>query len=293
MPLAEEALERIQRRLGTTVRGKYRLERLLGIGGMAAVFEARHRNGAVFALKVLHPEFARVPDIRRRFLREGYVANAIGHPGVVRVLDDDDDDDENTVFLVLELLQGETLDARRHRQGGRLPPAEALDLVDRLLDVLVAAHERPHPVVHRDIKPANLFLTQDGSLKVLDFGIARLLDGTGVTRSGELLGTPAFMPPEQANGRIREIDPRSDLWSVGAVAFLLLTGSPVHEGATDAELLIYAATRHAAPIEGIAPWLGTELASAINRALAFQRDARWPSAREMRAALRAGMGGTP
>ena len=285
MMLTAEAIRRIQQRVSTTVRAKYRLERLLGIGGTAAVFEATHRNGSRIALKVLHPELARLSDVRARFLREGYVANRIGHPGVARVIDDDDDEVESTVFLVLELLEGETLHARRERVGGRLAVTETLDHVDRLLEVLTAAHEQG--IVHRDLKPDNLFLTARGELKVLDFGIARLLEGTTATRSGQVLGTPAFMSPEQANGRIREIDGRTDLWSVGAVLFALLTGRVVHEARTPTEQMVYAATQQARRIESLAPWLATEVAKLVNRALAFDRDARWPSAREMRSAWRA------
>jgi serine/threonine-protein kinase len=288
MPLAEEANQRIHERIGTVVRRKYRLDRLLGVGGMAAVFAATHRNGSRVALKVLHPELARFPEVRSRFLREGYVANRIEHPGVVRVIDDDDDDEEGTSFLVIELLEGETLDKRRERSGGRLPLAETVHHADRLLDVLAAAHEQG--IVHRDLKPDNLFLTSSGELKVLDFGIARLLDGTGATRSGQLLGTPAFMAPEQANGHIRAIDARTDLWSVGAVLFLLVTGTAVHDAVTDTERLIYAATKPAPPIERVAPWLGPGVAAVVNRALAFQREARWPDARSMQEALRQATG---
>jgi eukaryotic-like serine/threonine-protein kinase len=285
MSLDAESLQRIQQRVGTVVRGKYRLERLLGVGGMAAVFEATHRNGNRVALKMLHPEFARYGDVRTRFLREGYVANRVGHPGVTRVIDDDDDDEAGTVFLVLELLIGETLDARAERAGGRLPLVETVLHVDRLLDVLGAAHAQG--IVHRDVKPDNVFLTAQGEIKVLDFGIARLLDGTGATRSGQLLGTPAYMSPEQANGRVREVDGRSDLWSVGAVVFTLLTGAPVHEAQTATEHLIYAATQPSRPIESIAPWLVPDVARVINCALAYDRNARWATAAAMQAALRA------
>jgi serine/threonine-protein kinase len=285
MALTEAAMLRIRQRVGSTLRGKYRLDRLLGVGGMAAVFEATHRNGGRVAIKVLHPDLARFPDVRSRFLREGYVANRIANPGVVRVVDDDEDDLEKTVFLVMELLEGETAEARRERFGGRLSLVETLDTCDRVLEVLAVAHEQG--IVHRDVKPDNLFLTTAGELKVLDFGIARLLDGTNATGSGELLGTPAFMSPEQANGRTREIDPRTDLWSVGAVFFTLLTGAEVHEAATSPEQLIYAATQPARPIETLAPWLERSLAATVNRALAFDRVSRWPSARAMQQALQA------
>jgi|HubBroStandDraft_1064217.scaffolds.fasta_scaffold02736_4 eukaryotic-like serine/threonine-protein kinase len=285
MSLAPEAQDRIEKRVGTVVRAKYRLDRLLGVGGMASVFEATHRNGSRAALKVLHPELARLPEVRSRFLREGYVANRVAHPGVTRVMDDDDDDEWQTVFLVLELLEGETIDARCERLGGHLPLGETLVYADALLDVLAAAHDQG--IVHRDVKPDNLFLTTRGELKVLDFGIARLLDGTGATRSGQLLGTPAFMAPEQANGRIREIDGRTDLWSAGAVMFTLLTGSQVHVARTAPEQMIYAATQQARPIESLAPWLALDVALLVNRALAFDRNMRWPNARTMQAALRA------
>lgn len=285
MPLHESAALRIQQRVGSTLRGKYRLERLLGIGGMGAVFEAAHRNGARFALKILHPELARLADVRTRFLREGYVANRIGHPGVVRVVDDDEDDIDSSVFLVMELLVGETVEQRRERYGGRMSTVETLDGCDRVLDVLVAAHAQG--VVHRDLKPDNLFLTVANELKVLDFGIARLLDGSGATGSGDLLGTPSFMAPEQANGRVREIDARTDLWSVGAVLFTLLTGAEVHEASTPPEQMIYAATQPARPIESLAPWIDPALAAVVNRALSFEKRDRWPDARAMQEALRA------
>src|SRR5579872_2822756 len=111
-----------------------------------------------------------------------------------------------------------------------MPIVDTLDCCDRVLDVLIAAHAQG--IVHRDLKPDNLFLTVANELKVLDFGIARLLDGSGATGSGDLLGTPSFMAPEQANGRVREIDTRTDLWSLGAVLFTLLTGAEVHEAST-------------------------------------------------------------
>jgi serine/threonine protein kinase len=267
------------------VRGKYRLDALLGVGGAGAVFAATHRNGTRVALKVLHRQLAKRADMRARFLREGYVANKIQHPGVVRVLDDDDDESEQSVFLVMELLEGESLEHRWSRVGSRMLLAEALTHADAILDVLTAAHAAG--IVHRDIKPENVFRTTDGVLKVLDFGIARLLDGSGATKSGEIFGTPAFMPPEQASGRVREIDQRSDVWSVGAVLFTLLSGVHVHETRHAAEQMIFAATRDARSIQGVVPTIPVEVAQVIDRALAFRSDGRWPSAREMQAALRA------
>ncbi len=204
-------VRRAQTRVGSVVNEKWTIDRLIGIGGMAVVYSATHRNKKKAAIKMLHPELSMDPDIRARFLREGYVANSVEHAGAVRV-DDDDVAEDGAAFLVMELLEGETLQARHQRRGQRLPPAEAVGIIDPLLDVLVAAHAKG--IVHRDLKPENVFLTQDGQVKVLDFGIARLRelrDTNAATRTGSLLGTPAFMAPEQARGRWDDVDERTDL----------------------------------------------------------------------------------
>jgi serine/threonine protein kinase len=216
-----DLIEYASARVGTSLGTKYRLERLIGAGGMASVYEAAHRNGLRVAIKVLHPHLSIDADLRGRFLREGYVANKVKHRGAVRVLDDDTAPD-GAVYLVMELLEGETLDGLLQRRGGRLPLRDVCELADQLLETLTAAHD--HQVVHRDIKPENLFLTTDGVLKVLDFGIARLREPGGpeaATRTGRMIGTPAFMPPEQALGRSRQIGGQTDLWAVGATMFTL------------------------------------------------------------------------
>ena len=212
-------------RVGTTLAGKYLLERLIAVGGMASVYQAKHRNGNRVAVKILHPEAAINSELRSRFLREGRVANRIDHPGTTRVLDDDIAED-GAAFLVMDLLDGETLEARLDGGDGPLPADEVAALAWQTLDTLIAAHAVG--VIHRDIKPDNLFLTREGALKVLDFGIAQLLhSGTpgspALTRAGLVLGTPAFLPPEQALGRTQEIDARTDIWAVGATMFWLLS----------------------------------------------------------------------
>ncbi|HEY2518074.1 MAG TPA: serine/threonine-protein kinase [Polyangiaceae bacterium] len=281
---------RARSRVGSTVREKYFLERLLGVGGMAAVYVATHRNGHRVALKMLHPELSVDPDLRGRFLREGYVANKVEHAGAVRILDDHEADD--SVFLVMDLLEGEALDARWHRAGRQLPIREVSVVAFRLLDVLAAAHAKG--IVHRDIKPENLFVTIEGELKVLDFGIARLAepDGTSKTRTGRTMGTPAYMPPEQARGRKMEIDWRTDLWAVGATMFTLLSGEYVHQGAeTTEEMIILTATRRVRPLREAAPFVPDAIAAVVDRALAYQKADRWPSADAMRDALDAAFTG--
>jgi serine/threonine-protein kinase len=290
MPLRDDINERARALVGRVLKGKWRLERVVGVGGMATVYAAVHRNQSRVAIKMLHPEIALDNEVTSRFLREGYLANAVGHPGTVAVLDDDVTD-EGVPFLVMELLQGETLEARWSRKNERLPISEVLPVVDQLLEVLTAAHDKG--VVHRDLKPENLFLTNDGRLKVLDFGIARLREVSSVssttTRVGSLLGTPAFMAPEQARGRWDEVDGATDLWAVGATLFTLLTGQLVHEAETLQEQLVLAATCKAPSISRRFPELASALVEVIDRALAFDKQARWPNAREMRAALRAAM----
>lgn len=277
---------RAELRVGKTLREKWHLDVLLGLGGMAAVYAATHRNESRAAIKVLHPEFTTHPEIRTRFLREGRAANRIGHPGVVRVLDDDVTED-GAVFIVMELLDGESLDARVKRNGGQLLVDEVLAIADQLLDVLAAAHDKG--VVHRDLKPENVFLTREGEVKVLDFGIARLRElssTTGATRTGTSMGTPAYMSPEQARGLWNEVDARSDVWSTGATLFFLLTGRPVHKARTANEALILAATNEAPGLESVAPDTPAPVAGVVDRALAFERDKRWQDARAMQHAVR-------
>ena len=277
---------RAQERIGSTLRGKWRLDALIGVGGMAAVYAATHRNGNRAAVKLLHPELSLDSQGRSRFLREGRVANAVRHDGAVKVLDDDASDD-GLVFLVLELLEGENLEERCVRLGGRLPENEVLWVADQLLDILAAAHSRG--IVHRDIKPDNLFLTCSGSVKVLDFGIAHLRElstATTPTYGGRTMGTPAFMAPEQARGLWDEVDFRSDLFAVGATMFLLLSGHEVHEGRTQNEQMLSAMTIPAPPLSSVVPGVADAVALVVDSALAFDKADRWPSAERMREAVR-------
>src|SRR5579859_4899448 len=153
---------------------KWRIVRLLGVGGMAAVYEAVHVNGSRVAIKQLHLELSLDAELRERFLREGYAANKVEHPGAVRVIDDDCAED-GSVFLIMELLEGETL-AMRVKRIGKMSEASVLVMADLLLEVLAAAHDKG--IVHRDVKPENVFVTRDGGLKLLDFGVARVREAT-------------------------------------------------------------------------------------------------------------------
>ena len=281
-----------ERRVGRTLDGKWRLDSLLGFGGSAAVYGGTHRNGKRAAVKVLHPQCVADEQLRTRFLREGYVANKIGHSGAVSVLDDDTADD-GTVYIVMELLEGTSLE-RRGR--GELPPMtlpEVLRVADDLLDVLASAHAAG--VVHRDIKPANLFVTTAGELKVLDFGIARLTEASveGATQTGLMMGTPAFMPPEQARARWDLVDARSDLWAVGATMLALAMGRRPRMAETANEELLLAMTQPLPPAITLVPGLSPEIGAVIDCAVAFNRDNRYPDAPTMRQALRLAAGIAP
>jgi serine/threonine-protein kinase len=282
----DPAVAKATHRLGQMLRDKWRLDVLLGVGGMAAVYAATHRNGSRAAIKILHAELSANHEIRARFMREGYAANAVGHEGAVKVIDDDVAED-GSLYLVTELLDGETLEGRFNREGGRLGEDDALSVADQLLDVLAAGHAKG--VVHRDIKPANVFLMRTGQLKVLDFGIARLREISGAslaTKSGATLGTPAFMSPEQARGLWDEVDGRTDVWAVGASLWQALTGTLVHQGRTPNEELLSAMTKAAPSILTVLPTLSPVVAQVVDRALAFERENRWRSAREMQEAVR-------
>ena len=285
---ADPQTVRARSRLGMVLQDKWTLDALLGVGGMAAVYAATHRNGKRVAVKMLHGELGHDEEMKGRFLQEGYAANTIQHDGAVSVLDDDVAPD-GSAFIVMELLEGETVEARWVRSGQRLTPREVLAIAEQVLDVLAAAHAKS--VVHRDIKPENLFLTKTGVVKVLDFGIARVLElrqarAQTATRAGTVMGTPAFMAPEQALAHWDKVDGRTDLWAVGATMFTLLAGRHVHEGQSGNEQLIRAATQAPPPVATLTDGLSAPLIQIIDKAIAFDRDQRWPDAPAMQQAVR-------
>jgi len=274
-----------RQRVGTMIQGKYRVDAVLGAGGMAVVYKATHRNRKEFAIKMLRAEVSGDEELRRRFLREGYAANSVKHPGVVSIVDDDVDE-HGCAFLVMELLEGDSIDDILAKLGGNMAGPPAFAIVIQLLDVLAAAHAKG--ILHRDIKPANVFLTTSGEVKVLDFGIAKVRDaasGIQTTATGAAYGTPAFMSPEQALGKTKEADARSDVWQCGAALFTMLTGHFVHEAETPQHLLVLAATQPPRSITTVIPALPPPLGAVVDRALAFDKDARFATAAEFRDAL--------
>ncbi|WP_437726108.1 serine/threonine-protein kinase [Sorangium sp. So ce861] len=297
--LTEEELA--EQRVGTRI-GPWAVERVLGVGGMASVFFGRRADGCVAAVKVLHAELASIDEVRKRFLREGPIGNALAAvaplcEGLPQVLESGATDD-GVVYMAMEVLEGETVFDRMVRHG-TLPVGQVIALAERVLDVLIVAHE--HGIVHRDLKPENLHIGNDGRVRVLDFGLARVLDPlledvAGVpemtkTSTGVSIGTDDYMAPEQALGLIREIDGRTDLFGLGATMFRLLAGRTIHGDLDEARLLIAVATEKAPPLSQLAPTAPPGLCAVVDRALAFLKQERYPDARTMRsdlAAVRAG-----
>ena len=278
-------------KVGSTLHQKWHLNKLIAVGGMGAVYDATHRNGMRGAVKILDAHLSQSAAARKRFLREGRLANQVRHSGAVRVLDDDEAED-GSAYLVMELLTGSTLEALAARNDGKLEAAKAVEYGLQVLDTLAEAHASG--IVHRDIKPENLFLTDDGIVKILDFGIAGMVarEGGGsptLTKAGEIIGTPAYMSPEQARGRWELVDHQSDLFSLGASLFSLLTGTLVQNKAgTVAELLVATITRNARSLAESMPSAPAELVVAIDGALKLAKADRWANAATMRTALEEG-----
>jgi serine/threonine protein kinase len=273
-------------RVGTVLRDKWRLDALLGTGGHAAVYAASHmNNGKRAAVKVLHPELSARADLVRRMLREGFFANQISHAAAVSVLDDDRADD-GSVYLVMDLLEGHSLD-RYVDSDEKLKAGEVLRITEQVLGFLIEAHAAG--ILHRDIKPANLFLTNEGHVKVLDFGIARLSESSGdssSTQTDSKLGTPAYMPPEQARGRWNMLDGRSDVWALGATMYALLTGKKPRVAETANEELLLAMTEPLPSLASVVKRMPLSVVDLVDRAVAFEMADRWPDAKSMNKALR-------
>jgi serine/threonine protein kinase len=274
-----------QERVGETLNGKWHLDRLIDIGGMAAVYAATHRNGKKVAVKLLHRHVAADKTATERFLREGYAANGVNHPNAVSVLDDDTTPD-GSAYLVMDLLEGESVHTWIERSGGSLRIPDVLAIADQVLDVLASAHDKG--IIHRDIKPANLFITTQGVCKVLDFGVARMPDPKGpATAAGTVIGSAAYMPPEQAQGKQHLIERRSDIFAVGAVMFRAASSKYVHDLPSSAERLFAAMKSRAPSLATVLPSAPPELVHVIDKALTFEIEGRWDDAMAMRIAIRA------
>jgi serine/threonine protein kinase len=272
-------------RVGTRIGHQWCLDRLLGLGGMAAVYSATHSGGSRVALKVLHQRHRYDLDLVTRFRDEREIARTIRHPACVKILWESVTDD-GTPLLALELLEGKTLHAE-WRERGRLELAEALRIADVLLDFLVTCHAAG--VVHRDLKPSNVFLADSPGtrsiVKVIDFGVAMRATRRRTQRR-VALGTPSFMPPEQARGTL-SVDGRADLFAVGAILYVMISGSPLRTLVDGDDELLRACRESPVPMRTVAPGLPPSVAHMIERAIAHHPGDRFDSAATMLAEVRA------
>lgn len=276
--------------VGTTVAGKYRVDRLIGRGGMGAVFQAANLSiGKRVALKFLDRQAAEHREASRRFQREAEAASMAESAHIVQIFDSGTTEG-GLPFLVMELLIGEDLRAKLQREQ-RLDIASALRIASQVLRALVGAHRAG--IVHRDLKPDNVFLCarddDPAFVKLVDFGIskvARTRAADTLTRRGTVLGTAFYMSPEQAQS-FADIDGRTDLFSLGAILFEMLAGRPPHEGRTYEGVLIAICTHDAPDLRTLAPSVSEAVAVLVARALARDRDQRFQSAEEFLDAIAA------
>jgi hypothetical protein len=258
--------------------GRYRLARRMAAGGMGQVWEAEdtvlHRT---VAIKVLSEGLSSDPNSAERFRREARAAAGLAHPNVASVFDYGEDD--GTQFIVMELVEGETL-ADRIGRVGRLDPAEAARVAGRIAAALEVAHEAG--IVHRDVKPGNVMLTPEGEVKVLDFGIAAAA-GSNLTATGFTIGTAAYLSPEQAAGE--RATPLSDVYTLGVVLYEMLTGRPPFTGETPVAVAAAHVSREAPSLAGEVPGIPAHLAEVCERALAKDPQLRPGTAGELRRML--------
>src|SRR5579862_2747807 len=281
--------------IGQTI-SHYRITGRLGSGGMGVVYEAQDLTlGRRVALKFLPPQLATDTAALDRFLLEARAASALNHPNICTIYAVEKDGGQS--FIAMELLEGQSLDTKL--SGGLLPLDSVLDISAQLADALDAAHAKG--IIHRDIKPANIFLVQRAQVKILDFGLAKLtrtpepttetvaigadvLPTANLTNPGSTVGTVAFMSPEQARGE--QLDPRSDLFSLGAVIYQMTTGQLPFTGSTSAVIFNAILERDPIPAVQLNPQLPPKLQEIIGKLLEKDRDLRYQSAADLRGDLK-------
>jgi eukaryotic-like serine/threonine-protein kinase len=255
--------------------GRYRVERELGHGGMATVYLARDQElERPVALKILAAHLAGEPGFYERFVREARMAARLSHPNIVQVFDAGEEDQRP--FIVMEYVPGRTL-AEETRQRGKLDAARVVDLALQICGGLELAHASG--LVHRDIKPQNLVLREDGVVKIADFGIARAAEATKLTQIGSVLGTAAYLAPEQATGE--PVTAAADIYSLGVVLYELLSGRTPYEFNSLAELVLKQREEPIAGLREVEPSVPERLEAVIMRCLARNPDYRPRSAAEL------------
>ena len=276
--------------VGSVINDKYRIDRLLGEGGMGSVYEATMLTiDRKVAIKVLHGQYAKNQELVRRFMQEARIAGSLGHDNICEVTDLVYATD-GSPFLVMQLLKGQTLtDLLESAQGGRLSLHRASDIVCQTLSALEAAHEKG--IVHRDLKPDNIFITTSGDredfVKLLDFGVSKMLNRSKksrLTQTGMNLGTPAYMSPEQIGGA-KNTDHRTDIFTMGVILYELVTGQHPFYAELDTAVIAKIITEYPALPHTILPDIPGAFENILWKAMAKAPDGRFQSAAEMKAAL--------
>ena len=268
--------------LDTALSRQYEIIRSLGKGGMASVYLARERNLERFvAIKVLRPDLAMAEGHRERFRREARTAANLSHPGILAL--HSFGEIENLWYFVMTYVRGETLGDKVKREG-MLQWREAHRILSEITDALDCAHRSG--VVHRDIKPANILLDSDsGRAMLADFGISKINGGAdSLTSTGAVVGTPDYMSPEQVSAA-RDIDERSDIYSLGAVAYVMLSGHEPFRSDNTVRTLYRRLLEDAPPLSTVVPSVPADLSSLVEKCMARERNDRWPNARALREAL--------
>ena len=272
--------------LGSVLGGRYRIEKMLGMGGMGAVYRATDLElDRDVALKVIRPELEADEALLQRFKQEIILAREITHRNVVRTFDLGQAD--GIRFISMEYVEGTDL-SDVIREKGALPPDEAVEIVEQICLALDAAHSEG--VVHRDLKPHNVMLAADGRVVVMDFGIARSLQASSMTQTGAMLGTPDYMSPEQVKGE--SVDARADLFALGVMFFQMLTGILPYSGDTPMATMYKRTQERAKPVRDHAPEIPGFLSDVVQRCLEIQPHKRYQSAREILQDLNVWRGGT-
>ncbi|HTR89406.1 MAG TPA: protein kinase [Solirubrobacteraceae bacterium] len=269
------------------IAGRYRLEGRLGFGGMSTVhlaFDTRLERRV--AVKLLAEHLADDPTFVSRFQREAQAAARLVHPNIVQIFDSGLDDQSGRHFIVMEYIEGSSC-AEILRDDGWLEVDQAVAIVEQACAGLHYAHR--HGVVHRDVKPGNLLRSRDGEVKLADFGIAKATEQSSITQVGSVLGTAAYLAPEQARGE--EAGPRADLYALGVVTYQLISGRLPYEATSLTELALKQQQEEPALLDTLVAAVGHELAEAVAVALALDPDERYQTAREMGRAISDGADG--
>jgi serine/threonine-protein kinase len=271
---------------GALLHGTYRIKDRLASGGMGEVYAAAHeRLVGRFAVKVLQPEMARDRQALARFGREAVIMSGLQHPHVAQVLDFNVTDDGKP-YLVMELLEGRLLQEVID-EGRSMPVVRVASIVRQIASALAAAHARG--VIHRDLKPENIMLVpvsgDEPFVKVFDFGISKVKWSKSLTQESAILGTPEYMSPEQALGRVEAIDQRTDQFALAAIAYALFTGSQAFDGENAVAILYQVVHQQPRPLADYVPWPTDEVEAVLTRAMAKQADDRFESMLDFSRAL--------